>query len=78
LRLRIMRLQLSIQNLIGKKQEIQAGLKILETRYLERVSRTVDFEEVDEEARYNAALMKILQEQLNPKQSPIGTVKRFD
>jgi hypothetical protein len=66
-----------IQNLIGKKQEIQAGLKILETRYLERVSRTVDFEEVDEEARHNAALMKILQEQLNPKQSPIGTVKRF-
>jgi hypothetical protein len=66
-----------IQWLTGKKQELRTGRKILENRYLERVRRTVDFEDVDEEYNEYAALMKIVQDQLNPKQTSIGTIKKY-
>jgi predicted RNase H-like nuclease (RuvC/YqgF family) len=66
-----------IENLNAKKQEMKNGVKALEARYLDRVRRTTDFEEADEEYAATAALMKAIQDALNPKEIPLGTVKRF-
>lgn len=66
-----------IENLNAKKQELKNGVKALEVRYLERVRRVTDFVETDEEFAATAALMKAVQDALNPKEIPLGTVKQF-